>query len=213
MTSYRTLLLAPSLCLAALVPLGGCGSSGAATGGMGGAEGVGGAAGSPPDDNLLDRQTLQACTDESNCRKALAQVIEGGERFTINDAECLLIALRDRTEGRYEIDLDHTFTSGSFTDQHLLVITPTGLVERSVALRSVDECEGITETTYAPTERCAPKPVSFFSACLEEFAATDPDDRAHTDGAWACVLPGLERGRPVDLPWFEDCRVQPPSCD
>ncbi len=180
---------------------------------MGGDAGGGGAAGMGGVPNLADRESLLMCAKESSCRTALAQRIEGGGTFTINDAECLLTSLRDRVVGTYEIELDHTFTSGSVTDAHLLVITGAGQVERSVEFFEVDYNAQNT-TAYRPTERCTPKSPAFFDDCLQEVEATDPDERGHTDGAWECIFPGLEGGYlPVDLPWFEDCVEQPPSCE
>ncbi|MEM7136109.1 MAG: hypothetical protein AAF500_05985 [Myxococcota bacterium] len=184
------------------------GAAGAA--GMGGDAGAGGMAGAGGVANLADRESLLMCAEESSCRTALAQRIEGGETFTINDAECLLTSLRDRVEGTYEIKLDHTFSSGSVTDAHLLVITETGQVERSVEFVEIDDINAQVTTVYRPTERCTPKPPAFFDDCFQE----DPDDRFRTDGAWDCIFPGLVDGfAPMDLPWFEDCVEQPPTCE
>lgn len=179
------------------------------TGGTAGSAGTGGSAGSSGaggDPNLADRQSLLMCAERSSCRTASAQRIEACCTGAIRDAECLLIALRDRVEGTYEIELDHTFTSGSYTDVHVFVITPSGNVERSVAFVDINELQGINTTTYRPAERCTPKPPSFFSECLQEVQNL-------TDAAWDCVFPGLVDDLPVDLPWFEDCVEQAPTCE
>ena len=206
--SFRFVFLGTFVLLGFATLLEGCGGS---TGGDAAAGGTAGAGGVP---NPADRESLLMCAEDSSCRTAVAQRIEGGSPFTINDAECLLRSLRDRVVGTYQIELDHTFTSGRVTHAHLLVITATGQVERSVESVEVDDINSRMATSYRPTERCTPKSPAFFDDCLQEVEAIDPDLWIYTDEAWACIFPGLVDGfRPSDLPWFEACVEQPPTCE
>jgi hypothetical protein len=190
----------------------GASSSSTSAGGQGGqgqgGQGLGGSAGGGmPDPDQGDHQALDACGSAS-CPTGFAQRIEGGTPFALHDMGCIVTALRDRTPGLYRVELDHTWSNGSSTSTHTLLITPSGEVETGELVESSIYVGPGNEQTidYQPTERCALKPVSFFEDCLAEVQMGE--DMQATDAAWACIYP--ESG--PEPPWFDGCTAQAPTC-
>jgi hypothetical protein len=192
--------------VAAMLALVACGSEVATsgeTGGGGGGPGGGGSggdgSGGTEDPDQADHEALEGCA-ELACPDAFAQRIEGGSPATMNAVACVVAAMRDRTPGLYRIDLDHTWTNGSATAKHTVLVTASGEVEVGRIVEAVNDFQP-APTDYEPTERCALQPASFFDDCL---AAVE----ANSESAWDCVYPE-EAAEP---PWFTGCAAQPPLC-
>jgi hypothetical protein len=177
-------------------------SSSTSSSSTGGAAGNGGSGGTAPDPDKPDHEALEQC-GQSACPTGFAQRIEGGEPFAMNNMECIVTAMRDRTSGIYHVDLNHTWGNGDTTSKYTLFITPTGAIE--VAEYVLEHVDFEPHEDYKPTTRCALKPASFFEACLTAVSV----GQMPGDDAWQCVFPDLTSG----LPWFDGCTEQPPTCE
>lgn len=183
---------------------GGAGAEGGSNVGGGGAGGEGGQG-----DTQADHDALAAC-GAPTCAKLFAQRIEGGEPFTINDSPCVLEGLRDRTEGAYDIELDHTWGNGSDTRNIRIFVTASGEVEVGEALTGWFD-DNPPETTLLPTQRCMLEDSAFFEQCLGYIESGDPDGGpdAYPEEAYDCIFPSLDQG----VPWFTGCQPLAPTCE
>lgn len=155
-----------------------------------------------------DNEALAACGTEA-CPEGFAQRIEGGDPFTINFMACIVEAIRDRKPGLYRVTLDHTFGNGAEVSEYAIFVTASGEVE--VGVRRFDEVDGASEESWDPTERCTLKPQAFFEDCLTAVNAGDQIDA--TPEAFACIYPESGAGDSQELPWFEGCEAQAPTCE
>jgi hypothetical protein len=163
----------------------------------------------PPDqtgtenENEADYETLASC-GEAACESAFAQRIELGQPFTINDMECVLAAMRDRTPGLYLVTLNHTWSNGGESSDFALLVTASGEVEVGVQRDFSTTGPGSgSKKSWDPTETCSLAAPSFFESCL---LAVQSDVTG--EDAWACIYPGESQ----ELPWFEGCKAQAPEC-
>lgn len=187
---------------------GGTDGNGTGSGGDGGSE----------DPAFADHMKLEECFDDSPCRTARAQRIEGWDPWGLSP-QCLLTALRDGSPGLYRMELDHTYSNGADIDEHVFVITPSGAIETGIVSRHFDEYYN-ESTDYLPTERCSPKAPAFYDGCLDAVNEWERlDGEGGPGGAWDCVFPVplvdhvYIAPSPTVLPWFEDCVEQSPTCE
>ena len=230
-----------AICVLALAVLA-CGESSRAggNGGVGAFNGEGGNAGDANAAlNVADHEKLLECSNSAACEQAvaddplctfgyyppyspdfcidaLAQVIEGGDPFTMNRIACLLGRLRDRTPGVYRMKLDHGHTIGHEGARHAFAITPSGLIERGVV--HYHEYDGVPSTErFWPTERCVPRSADFYDACAAEvdFYERTGGIRDVETNPWDCVFPDWNDPRPPlsDPPWFSNCFSLSPMCE
>ena len=189
-------------------------------------------------DEAAHRQ-LDHCGNDSGCpRSGFVQRADAFSGiFSMADVECLLAALRDRTPGLYEIELDWTWANGSHISTLSFAITPTGEIElgfRNV-LRLAFEFRELL-----PTERCQPKSPAFYQACLDRVEdwkrIEDCLDRVRgpnraeeclgrvegwsraelSEGVTNCVFPEDFESFPEVVarpPWFDNCVEQWPTCE
>ena len=101
---------------------GGQNAGGDNNGGLGGG-GIGGQGGAGPDPDQPDNDALAMC-GMAACADGTAQRIEGNNPASMNNIECIVTGMRDRTPGLYNVQLNHTWTNGSQTWAHTYFITP-----------------------------------------------------------------------------------------
>ncbi len=160
------------------------------------------------DTDEADNEALAACGTAA-CPDGFAQRIEGGQPYSFNAMACIVQAMRDRTPGLYRVTLDHTYSNGSDEAEYTIWITASGEVEVGVAHST--SYEETLEEGWDPTERCSLKPQAFFEDCLTAVNADEPAQS--NEAAFACIYPGSETDESQELPWFESCEAQAPTCE
>jgi hypothetical protein len=166
--------------------------------------GEGGQGGDASLTNKEDHDVLATCSQEG-CDLATAQRIEGGSEFAMYGMGCVVTALRDRTPGRYQVELDHSWGNGSETLTYTYVVLDSGEVEVGVHEKAVVESD--SQESWRPTATCTLKDATFFEDCL---AAIELGDAAEaTSEAWACVFPDIGD----DPPWLVSCTEAAPTCE
>jgi hypothetical protein len=173
----------------------------AGAGGATGAAGEGGAAGES------DFERLSECDAGACSRKSLAQLVEAySHNIDREGLRCVLGALRDRTPGSLSHQTDSTFSNGSVSADHQLVVSADG----SAVYAARRTSGGFTSSRIDdPAERCLLKPQSYFEACLTalELPPGDMDPEA-----WACAYgDGASPTSQTNLLWFEECVMESPA--
>lgn len=162
----------------------------------------------PP--NKADNEALAACGAEI-CSGG-SQKIEGNMPYGMSDMTCVLEAMRDRKPGLYRVEQNHTWTNGSDTATFTLLVTVSG--EAAVGVHRFGFLDATEEESWDPTERCSLASAAFFDGCLAAVQAGG--DILNNEEAWACVYPAPAEGHPwyeQELPWFESCEAQAPTCE
>lgn len=166
-----------------------------------GSAGEGGAAGES------DFERLSECAAGACARKSLAQLVEAySHNIDREGVGCILRALRDRTPGSLSHQTDSTFSNGSVSADHVLVVSADG----SVLYARRRTSSGFTSRRIDdPAERCVLKPASYFEACLTALALPPADRDAE---AWSCAYgDGATPTSDSNLLWFEECVTESPA--
>jgi hypothetical protein len=137
-----------------------------------GSGGAAGAAGSPGDAGTscetqprLDARKIWACAQPITCPEfhitpeGVPHVYPGNPLARLEDARCVLRALRDGKPGEYEVEVERAAMPGYWVDRHTLNVLPDGTVVHS--LSETHDSSGYVRTTHVVR-----KPTPFFEACL-----------------------------------------------
>jgi hypothetical protein len=172
-----------------------------------GAAGATASAGEGGTAGASDFERLSDCAPGACARKSLAQLVEAySHNIDREGVGCVLSALRDRTPGSLSHQTDSTFSNGSVSADHVLVISADG----SVLYARRRSSSGFTSTRIDdPAERCVLKPASYFEACLTALALPPANMDAE---AWSCAYgDGATPTADTNLLWFEECVAESPA--
>lgn len=154
-------------------------------------------------DNLVDNETLAACATPV-CPEGLLQDNRDEEEFSLQNMSCIVEAMRERTTGVYHVKLYSVASVSSEASDFTLFVTPSGDVEISV--HRVSNGEENNSESWDPALRCSLAAPTFFDSCL---AAVTTGEDGDATAARPCTYPGPAQ----ELPWFEACEPQAPTCE
>lgn len=149
-----------------------------------------------------DYDRLYNCADDEPCGLSFAGNLEGGDNaITHSRLLCTLNALGTRAPGRYLHDTDSSFTDGSSSVRHTLILNEGGSVQyvRSVTVDGVK--------TIEPAQRCVLKASAYFEACHEALNGPETEDGSEP---WLCAFGDGARAAESALGWFESCATETP---
>jgi hypothetical protein len=152
-------------------------------------------------------QALAACAGVQPCATAIARRAQGADALVVTrNVECVLGALRDRSVGVYEIELQSVHEAGTDVGRYRFSVTPTGAVE-TAAVQTVTDARGAQER-FVPAERCELRAPDYYDDCIGALLQAQSSELP-SQAAVQCVFPRPSAGPP----WAEGCRPQRPSCE